>query len=579
MDKISEATLRNFKKLNKNVETHKFINRANKRDSSKHICPVEYFAHKENQELVDTIIEAISPFTCEGIDKVVDSLIISYLLSLKLIEQKDGRYISKYVFLNSFIETLRGIDCFPDVEWPSNERDAVGIIYQHILTEGEKNKKGSYYTPEKIIKKLVEGEKFGDKTICDPCCGSGSFLIYLIKEKLVEPDNVYGYDIDNNAAKIAKMNLFILNPEVDYNSKIQNCDYLLKGDKNYDYFITNPPWGSMADSSIYLFSIVQSGESYSYFIENCLKHLGKGKLIFLLPVSFLNVKTHLDIRSFVIDKYQIDTVFVFGKCFKGVLTDVIGVKIENNNNSKTYKVIKDEKVSELDYSLITNDKKYIIPIYDSTDSTIIETISNKGNHFLTDAEFALGIVTGNNKELLLDAESVGLRPILTGKEINPVYAEPAQKFIHYDRKTFQQVCDDRFFAAKSKLIYKFISKRLCFAVDKESTLTLNSANILLTPENFYVDDLVLSAVLSSAPMNFYFINAVNQIKVLKEDIKKMPLPNLNLEEIEKLSHVCDYSFRNKCDKMEEINAILYDFYGFSAEEIERIEEVVYGRTN
>ena len=44
MDKISEATLRNFKKLNKNVETHKFVNRANKRDSSKHICPVEYFA-------------------------------------------------------------------------------------------------------------------------------------------------------------------------------------------------------------------------------------------------------------------------------------------------------------------------------------------------------------------------------------------------------------------------------------------------------------------------------------------------------------------------------------------------------
>ena len=80
-------------------------------------------------------------------------------------------------------------------------------------------------------------------------------------------------------------------------------------------------------------------------------------------------------------------------------------------------------------------------------------------------------------------------------------------------------------------------------------------------------------------MNFYFINAVNQIKVLKEDIKKMPLPNLNLEEIKKLSHVCDYSFKNKCDKMKEINAILYDFYGFTAEEIQRIEEVVYGRTN
>ena len=31
------------------------------------------------------------------------------------------------------------------------------------------------------------------------------------------------------------------------------------------------------------------------------------------------------------------------------------------------------------------------------------------------------------------------------------------KFIHYDRKAFQQVCDDRFFAA-IETCYKFISK-------------------------------------------------------------------------------------------------------------------------
>ena len=51
------------------------------------------------------------------------------------------------------------------------------------LTEGEKNKKGSYYTPEKIIKNSLRA-KFGDKTIYDPCCGSG-VLIYLDKSWLI----------------------------------------------------------------------------------------------------------------------------------------------------------------------------------------------------------------------------------------------------------------------------------------------------------------------------------------------------------------------------------------------------------
>lgn len=579
MGKVSEATLRNFKKLNKSLDEHEFVSRANKRDSKKHICPVEYFSDRKNQTLIENIIESLSIYEKLPLDLIVDSLILSYLKQRGLIEKEEQRYSSNYRYIQAFIQKLNGISDFLNLKWPETERDPVGIIYQHLLTEGEKNKKGSYYTPDKVISDLVSGEAIGDKTVCDPCCGSGSFLIHLIKEGLVNPNNVYGYDTDNNAAKIAIMNLLILNPDIDYTSKIHNCDFLTDGDENYDYFITNPPWGSMADTSMYLFSIVKSGESYSYFIERCLNHLGSGKLIFLLPISFLNVKTHFDIRSFVIENYSVDKVFVFGKCFKGVLTDVIGVRLGHKTDNKTYTVIKDKKVSELRCTAITNDKNYVIPIYDEIDMNIINKISKRGTYYLTDADFALGIVTGNNKDLLFDTESDGLRPILTGKEIHPIYAEKAQKYIHYDRKKFQQVCDDKYFAAKSKLIYKFISKRLCFAVDKESTLTLNSANIMIAPKDFYIDDLTLAAVLSSSTLNFYFINAVNQIKVLKEDVKRLPLPDLTKEQIEKLSKVCEQSFNNKCDKMKEIDTILYNVYGFTLDEINRIEEVVYGRTH
>ena len=571
MAKISEATLKNFEKLNKDLESHKFTKRANKRDSDKHIIPIEYFSNKKNQVLIETILEQLLPFLSESLDRIVDSLILSYLGSQEI-------PYDNHPFLKEFITSLDGFEEFPSLIWPKDERDPVGIIYQHLLTEGEKNKKGSYYTPESIIKNLVDGERVGDKTICDPCCGSGSFLIYLVNRGLVNPNNVYGYDIDKNASKIAMMNLFILNPDIDYSKRIFNSDFLLSDNKTFDYFITNPPWGSMADSQIYPSNIVRSGESYSYFIEHCLKNLGKGKLIFLLPISFLNVKTHYDIRSFVIDNYSLNTVFLFGKCFKGVLTDVIGVKIEQKNKQGDYKVIDGDKVTNIEYDIIKKNPSYVIPTYDEIDSRIIKTIQEKGTHNLMNAEFALGIVTGNNEKLLFDSSTAsdGLRPILTGKDIYPIYTGEPQKFIHYNRKNFQQVCDDRFFAAKSKLIYKFISKRLCFAVDKDYMLTLNSANILIPPSDFYVDDLVLAAILNSSIMNYYFMNVVGQIKVLKNDIKNLPLIDLDKNTIKELSKIAEYSYKNKIDKMVDINHILYRVYAFNDEEINRIEQFVYG---
>ena len=84
MAKISEATLKNFEKLNKDLESHKFTKRANKRDSDKHIIPIEYFSNKKNQVLIETILEQLLPFLSESLDRIVDSLILSYLGSQKI---------------------------------------------------------------------------------------------------------------------------------------------------------------------------------------------------------------------------------------------------------------------------------------------------------------------------------------------------------------------------------------------------------------------------------------------------------------------------------------------------------------
>ena len=52
----------------------------------------------------------------------------------------------------------------------------IGIIYQCLQTEGEKNVKGSYFTPQYITDNIIKDIEFdrNDKVL-DPCCGSGGF--------------------------------------------------------------------------------------------------------------------------------------------------------------------------------------------------------------------------------------------------------------------------------------------------------------------------------------------------------------------------------------------------------------------
>ena len=76
--------------------------------------------------------------------------------------------------------------------------------YEASLSESYKNKEGIYYTPQYIVEDMmrditdVEG-----KTFLDPCCGSGNFIIEAIKKGFA-PENVYGFDTDENAVAITK---------------------------------------------------------------------------------------------------------------------------------------------------------------------------------------------------------------------------------------------------------------------------------------------------------------------------------------------------------------------------------------
>ena len=80
--------------------------------------------------------------------------------------------------------------------------------YENSLSESYRNKEGIYYTPTDIVVDMFKSiENVEDKTFLDPCCGGGNFLMQAL-EMGFKPENVYGFDTDQNAVEITKKRFF-----------------------------------------------------------------------------------------------------------------------------------------------------------------------------------------------------------------------------------------------------------------------------------------------------------------------------------------------------------------------------------
>ncbi|MDX1903535.1 MAG: N-6 DNA methylase, partial [Thermonemataceae bacterium] len=85
--------------------------------------------------------------------------------------------------------------------------EQIGIEYEGSLSDSYRNKEGIYYTPSWVVKDMFKNINIKpDFKFLDPCCGSGNFIIEAIRQG-VAPDNIYGFDTDDNAVKIVKQRI------------------------------------------------------------------------------------------------------------------------------------------------------------------------------------------------------------------------------------------------------------------------------------------------------------------------------------------------------------------------------------
>ena len=580
---ISEATSRNWKRLHSNG-SGRLMSRANKQLSTKTIVPIEYFSNKDNIADIQRFV-AYCKEQGYKVEDVLFSVGVRLLKKAGILEKAHVAAVLKATASSEFSDSL----ILPPL--PSNETDLLGLLYQCFLLEGEKNRKGSYYTPSEVARNMVKNLDFSKgQTFFDPCCGSGSFILAL---EGASPSQIFACDNDPIAVMIAKINLLLKFPNEVFEPQIVCCDYLnasnavnALNDIKANYIISNPPWGAVIfDSSG---NPISTKESFSFFFEKAFQQLeNEGIIRFLLPESILNVKSHRNFRKFLLENTEIQSITKYPGTFSGVQTRYIDIQCACHFDRSQMKWSEAEKslfpgnillfTFKEDFSTpfhsarndkesrsVSKDAFYLTKhlnfnLLSDSDLEKVQKILAKGKYTLKDSVWALGVITGDNKNKVKNRQGRGMKPIYTGKEIEAYTLKQPCKYIKYGRSDFQQVAKDEIYRADEKLVYKFISKNLVFAYDNHKSLFLNSANILI-PKIPGMSIKTVLAFLNSELFKFLYKSLFGEIKILKGNLMELPFPEISAETDKKLTELVDEVLNGNKESIKKIDNVIFNFF-------------------
>ncbi len=167
---------------------------------------------------------------------------------------------------NSFRDILGALS---KLNLASASDDVRGIAFEQFLGKTFRGELGQFFTPRRIVEFMVgvldpqEGE-----LICDPCCGSGGFLINAfehVRDAILSDDKddkekrikrlatkcVFGVDANPRMARTAKMNMMM---HGDGHSGVHHHDGFLNVngifENRFNVILTNPPFGSKVSKKL-----------------------------------------------------------------------------------------------------------------------------------------------------------------------------------------------------------------------------------------------------------------------------------------------------------------------------------------
>ena len=168
-------------------------------------------------------------------------------------------------------------------------KDILGRVYEYFLgkfASAEGKAGGEFYTPQAVVKLLIEMIEPYKGRVYDPCCGSGGMFVQ--SERFVEAHggrrsdlSIFGQESNPTTWKLCKMNLAIRG--IDNNLGPHHADTFhhdLHKDVKADYILANPPfnvsdWGGerLREDARWKFGAPPLGNANYAWVQHIVHHL------------------------------------------------------------------------------------------------------------------------------------------------------------------------------------------------------------------------------------------------------------------------------------------------------------------
>lgn len=212
-------------------------------------------------------------------------------------------------------------------------KDLLGRVYEYFLGQfalAEGKKGGQFYTPQSIVKLLVEMLEPYKGRVFDPCCGSGGMFVQSEKFVLahagkLDDISIYGQESNQTTYRLARMNLSIRGIDSS-NIKWNNEGSFLRDahpDVKADFIIANPPFNDsdwsgelLTTDGRWQYGVPPTGSANFAWVQHFIYHLSAtGVAGFVLSNGSLSSNTggEGEIRQRLIENDLVDCIVMLPK--------------------------------------------------------------------------------------------------------------------------------------------------------------------------------------------------------------------------------------------------------------------------
>lgn len=213
---------------------------------------------------------------------------------------------------------------------------SIGTVYTDLLPSRIRAARGAFYTPPTLTKRLLDlveaqGFHWAAKSILDPACGGGAFLVPVAARVLATPEieskkpqrqlealesQLVGVEIDSFAAWMTRCFLQLLVQPLSQKADRPLGALIQLGDAlelatavvdDYDLVVGNPPYGRVRLDAVrretFQRSLFGHANSYGLFLDAALRWRSpEGWIAFVTPTSFLGGRYFCRLRSLLLEE-------------------------------------------------------------------------------------------------------------------------------------------------------------------------------------------------------------------------------------------------------------------------------------